>query len=803
MFRPYRFAIIILLGLLASGALAQTTGQKRRITVAFNGGLNLRDRPAVLGRIDDGQADPYVVGDSYNFDFFPDGTARKRPGMDDDKLALAGQDSAVNFMQWLPLLPTTGATGKVLLHAGTKWYSRLTDGTAAASAYATLTAVHQLNARDSTFIGHALYGSELFVASESMPVARFDGSGMYRVPVEDWLGASRATAKLVLNGSLDTSQTYYYAHTYVVAFGQSNGNYQEGPLSSPARVTTYDTTAGYYRTVTYTAPTRPSSISASGDSTQIVGINIYRSTNGVDFYYLTTVSPSVASYTDTGALSVDETSRGRDPRVYPTRVSDIEEQNDFLFMLGRVSIVDTLWRAKVRLHGKTVVTGGFQYTVTHIGDADGNKIVNQTDAIRILKYVTGSPGTGFRYRNADVTGVAGVSATDASTLLTAIANGTTAFSMSVDPLTTLSNVSYLTLSDGTNSRSITHILSDSTFTISGDSLAQFTTNTYTITGPPLSRSGLFYVDTDGNVPIVENWSEPIRPTVRQSNLQRIIGLSSTLAMFGQFGAWEFVGTDMADATVQRLAPRAGLVGRGAATSYRGGAAYLDYAGLYYLASATQPILLSDILGTAIIDSTAAGRLNATTVAEQDDDLFAATIDAGDKTDVWRYATDYNTWTRYKGWHVSSFGEWPTNTGRDLDLYIGDRRKGNVYRVDPTLTKDASITGADSAITCQLITPQYNFGDRDTWFEEFRLVIDTADSVRVSFQIGQFDSVYSFNATPLTTTNAADYFTAGTPGVYIFPIHATGNTCQITIWTQGTGRCTIYPSTLVMTDPKDQ
>lgn len=756
----------------------------------FSGGLNLRDQPTALGIT--GQVPKYVVGNSYNFDFYPDGTARKRPGISADTVGLSGDGAGVNFMEWMPLDPTDGGYGPVLVHTGTKWFKRATDATVASVAYSQVPAVTALATVDSGCIGSAFYGRYLYVASRYIPMARFDGDSLSRVAIEDVINIPRASVYVAAGGALDVEQTYYYAHTYVTEYEKFDGQLQEGPLSAPDSITTPDST---YRTIVYTnIPSWPASLGAEPDTNQIEKINIYRSTDGANFYYLNTIATTDTGYTDDGSLGVGFITQ-RDQQSYPDTLIDLEEHNDFLFMVGGSR--DSLWSANVQLHSKSTVAGGYRYCITIWGDADGDMDVDSADSQKILDYLI-DPNTPIRFRNADVSGNGSVTAWDSALILLYINDKAGSyFDASITGLLSVGIPTNSSISDGINGRTITSVLSDTTFEISGDSLAQYTTNTYTIKTPYLQRLGIFNTFSDGNVPIVSNWDAPNQTAATQANPLRISSGGSSLHVYGQRGVGALVGYDEPFISTV-IAPRAGIVGAGALAHYESGDIYLDYNGLYYLQESYTSQRLSDILLNSIVDSAAAGRLDQSLVFEHDNDIYVSTIDTGDKTDIWKFSTRFGNWTRYKGWHVGSFAEWDATGGSKVDLYWGDRRTDNIYKVSPSRTADESIASVDSAIVGELHSPAFNFGVDDGQWDELALTIDTNDSVRVTFDIAGYDSVFTTTAFVLSPSAGNTSFAAGYPRTEIIPIGATGHSCRVNIWTSGTGRCIIYPSRVVAT-----
>lgn len=233
-----------------------------------------------------------------------------------------------------------------------------------------------------------------------------------------------------------------------------------------------------------------------------------------------------------------------------------------------------------------------------------------------------------------------------------------------------------------------------------------------------------------------------------------------------------------------------------------GMVYVGEAGVY-----VGDQLISLPIGSAIRDSTVAGRLHPDSLAVTvfDERVFIASV--GNNTtlacNVWMFNRRYNLWTRYTGWKPTAWAQWRPTTHSALQLYWLDRATpSKVFQYDETLTADDNTSGTASNITAELVTPAFNFGGDDGIWEELQLRIDTNDSIRVSFQIGAYDSVFTISPDTLGLTGpkpiarSDSTFKSGVPKVFIVPIRATGQSCQATIWTQGTGRCTVYPSAIV-------
>lgn len=449
--------------------------------------------------------------------------------------------------------------------------------------------------------------------------------------------------------------------------------------------------------------------------------------------------------------------------------------------------VNAIWN---HLEGTTPLTGDGLLAA----DVNNDGSVTTTDAYYLSSWLlhTGRGGTtDIREFNADVNTSGTVTQADVDAISTVLTTATAStYDMTYTPFTTANVQPGDILYSTSGSRYTIHAVpSDSqlTLTTALDADDYLTTlRTFSVLTESTIDRGMYVYKR--NAPIVDNWDQAYTLTTRQSDFTRLIASPSALYILSPNGIWEvapfFHTTDIIPQSVD---PTASLTSPGAATTYRGGVLFADHSAVRYLRGAYTTQNLSEIVGS--IDS-------LTTLLTHDDCLYA---DAGQYT--WVYDLNRDIWTRYTGWNANAWGVWTDST--TPRLFHADSRAPNVYRVDATRTADLDITGADSTITASLSTPRYNYGDRGAWFEEFRLTIDTADTVRVSFELSDYDSVYTITAAKIDPAVGDSSFTPGIPFTRILPIRASAQSCRVTVWTRGTSRCIIYPSTLVTSDPMER
>lgn len=837
---PYRFAILIIFAL-AACALAQPRSTNRRVTVAFSGGLNLRDNAAVLGRMDGAGVQPYVTGDSYNFDYYPDGTARKRPGLTEDTCSLG--NGSTSLLYYDPR-PRRRGEGGALTFAivDSNWYQRFNEDWPNAWGGAKNTGdwikvtddqgrPYGVVSRGIGFLQAVYYNGRPIVVGDISDIVHtttpprrlgynFDIVNRLMLPVPT-VGTATATT----GGSLTADKQYWYAISFAGPFTQANGSYEEGYLGDTIRVTP----TGTNLTASLASlPIVPNRIPLSeADYWSVASARfVYRGNADSALAYIATITdPTATTFTDNGSYIRDLTKLAPDNAPVHTIARMAADYNDFLVTTGPASkqisryfvtaqidaspSSDTLLSVKpfstdLSSVVKQVVSGGWTYSDYGFSE---KTLVTSASA----KFITNgvSPGDYFIYTAGAITGQNVPSivhhvlsetelVTDDINTNAKTSKGSTVGNNLFRMGNEIIGLAYATTTQWRIQRGLLN--SDEAGASALTPLYRYNSDLY---------SSALYVSEAYN-PLryaepIGNYANPIYVSPGTGPITGLLTFADRLWIFKDRAKFSLYGNSPENFVVRRDWAEQGNISPRALAQYSGGVLCLDKKGVYWGADGP-PTRLSAILGDALLDSAAAGYYSEAAGYVHGDRYYLSVIKSTGPfvARTWVYDFNLNMWTKYRGWYPRTWAAWPDEDNETPQLYWGDWRKGNIYKVNPTRTADVSIAGADSNITCQIVTPRYNYGDRDAWFEEFVLRIDTADSVRVSFSIGQFDSVWTHPTVgTISTTQAADFFTSGVPGHYRFPIRATGNSCQITIWTRGTGRCTIYPSTLVVSDPKDQ
>ncbi len=775
------------------------------IVISFEKGLNYRDDATLM-------QSGWTTGDTYNFLFNPDGSAEKGGGFVADSIGITAADSSVDFLSDLSepiaLMSTTYGFGVI----GGEFYRRNT-GT---GAWTSITSIDGLNVTSPGLITSTPYLGRLILAGDMSSFVQFDGEDLSRLPLKAYTGqtSDSLTATASAGGSLDSNTTYQYTISYINKYGDEGFT---RPYVSA-------TTTGTNRTITLSnIPSYPSMFALGGDTTVIAARNIYRGSDDEYIaWYDALLDPTTTEYVDTGALSTDMTKLydpGSEAEI--TQGKYIASYNDFLW--ASAGSQPTRWSIKEVVDAGTYETW---YIYPEEDHARNLVKVHLTYAdVAATTYIT-SIGWG-RYQ-----------------LSNALANFTEAGVVPGDYV--VSN------SDGYDPARVLAVRSDTSLVIDGLAAAPVTigNNIYRVDDEiisirPTATAGLLILydahsrglfgttKADHSAGAVLHrveplsygsyvyYSEPENPArfdnyANPFEIQRGIGGDITgmlalgggdqLAIFKESAVFSLIGTEPSNFHVSRISDNVGCVAPRSLVGFQGGGIMLGEDGVYALGGSNLTNF-SDVLGTAITDSSASAYYDEAAGIVHDNQYWLSVVKDGTskETIVWVYdfRDGRNTWRRYKGDPVSdsplsirTWGRMYHGTESVPRLFAGDWRKGNVMYYSRTSGTNVDSAGTDQNITAQLITPRYSIENADATFDELRLRIDTNDSVRVSFEIVGYDSTFTVES-PFIISRADSSFSEGSPRVHLVPINAIGNSCQVKIWTTGSGRCKVYPSHLIV------
>ena len=829
---------ILLCLLLTTPVFAQRRGNPEPFMFGFGGGLNLRDDPVTMGTF--GRLQPFAVGATNNGDFLRDGSFRKRPGSVFDGAIDNSENTPVNLLAYDPFHP--GYEGPFTFVWGqsgdNRWAMRFNQDTElAGSSHSegdwrtfggtsiipeTLRWPTDAQFRYENYNGRLIIGGELSDAIN--PVFGRTANNVTNTIVRAFLPPAIdtcATATASNGGSLDASTTYYYVYTFESFHSSASGTREESYSSPACSVTTTDANLTVDLTNILRYP-EYAFVTTAHDTTKLAsGRRIYRSTDGGTFAYLTTLlDPRASSFTDNGTLTPDLTLLAPIESNLLTNFSAIESHADFLWTVGTGGERLARWQLD-----------------SQIGPNDEDSLLTldvgfgQNRGVEVKEFMTAADITLTSYTTRQK-----LTATTAQFLTNGVVPG-----------------DYVVHNDTTKKeKEVIYVLSETELVIEGTLTGGFTTHysvgnnlfkvedeviglIYQTASDWVIQRGLFETDIATHAAAVQGFEysgNKERSYLRISevfNPQRYIPIQQGGESFGDFdnpvdvtpgefgditalasgdiltvfkedATYGMYGNSPSTFQLVPLANGIGCISPNSLGQFRGWNFFLDNNGVY---AQTQGQFddLSDILGGAIADSSATLYLNESPGVVHDGRYYLGVMKDYSTREMrtWVYDIHLGLWTKYTNWSPHVFARWPEASDKAWKLYYGDwKNTGNVYEVSPSATDDAS-----AAITCVLQTPRFHYEDNsDAWFEELHLSIDTDDSVRVSFEIGAFDSTFTLtpeNTSYLSTlspTAGDTSFTAGVPSTFIFPIRAAGNTCQVTIWTSGTGRMTIYPSKLI-------
>ena len=279
---------------------------------------------------------------------------------------------------------------------------------------------------------------------------------------------------------------------------------------------------------------------------------------------------------------------------------------------------------------------------------------------------------------------------------------------------------------------------------------------------------------------------------------KITGLvkgGGSLMIFKEYGTYALSGTTW-PFTIQTISNTTGCLSDGSLRSYGSGAIALGSSGINYVS--TDGIRdIGNVLGNAVFDSLALGYVDSTCSIVYNNKYYLSCVRSSStyETNIWTFDATNNNWTRYKGAYVLAMGISPSASERYPRLFMSDWRSRCLYKLAPEYYYDTDTSGTQVNIETQIITPAFSFFGSEAEFQELVLNIDSADSVRISVTVSQKDTINTWTPLVLAPSDGDTSYSAGSPRLWVVPINAVGNTCQITIWTSGKKRMVVYPGFL--------
>lgn len=838
MMRAFLFSL-----LLASGAYAQTSNENGFI-VEFSKGLNMRDNPASIGQ-------GYYTGNSYNIDPQPDGSAKKRPGLYIDynywytdltgQTAYSTSTSYDKFNTGISLIKWIGQAGgfvsnvaspyrkleRTLIVDGDNFFGRNNDDTYYHVTWSIVTGTDEggkvlLESPNRTGYRRPKAKSEWFNGRLIV-----GGSGLSRMVQTDGITVSSlfmpaeqdgdaGSASVSAGGSLTDSTYYCYVMTFVNEFGEE----------SFATDTMCATTSESNKTITLTGlPIFPSYNYSGVDTAKHYTRNIYRScdtltANISDLYYLSTIYTNDTTFTDDGSVSVSTILAPSRAKVYQS-FQYPTEYNDFLWLVGEPRYVYSQLTPVYDLVGGLTAADSVYLRVTHKW---GKRYVVKSQ-LSTGGYSTTALGSLYKLdcstcdfvRNSVAVGdIVG----SVSKVVSVLSDTSLIINLDVSGNITIGNNYYYDgypdfSSSGNTSSEIFVIANelssnDSLHTIKmqitrnlnynryntamyiGDNLFRLNpqySDQYLYYTSPLNAQQIQNLGIDGvHMPI------GVAPGVG-GKITGLVKGGGSLLIFKEYGTYALSGTSW-PFTIQTISNTTGCLSDGSLQPYGSGAIALGSSGINYVS--TDGIRdIGNILGNAVFDSLSLGYIDSTCSIVYNNKYYLSGVRNSStyETNIWAFDATNNNWTRYKGTYVLAMGISPSASERYPRLFMSDWRSRCLYKLAPEYYYDTDTSGAQVNIETQIITPAFSFFGSEAEFQELVLNIDSADSVWISVTVSQKDTISTWQALHLNPADGDTSYSAGSPRMWIVPINAIGNTCQITIKSSGKKRMVVHPGFL--------
>ena len=822
---------IILIGLPVASS-AQGGGKTVEFPISFELGLNLRDREEQVPA-------GFFVGYSFNFDPFPDGSARKRKGLTADEVGIGGQQTAgtasINLMAEIERTIGDRTYGSTLIVAESLWTVRENGG----ENEGTYTRVHAptgLRTDTDDFLSATLYNGRLIITGEISEPASFDGDSLYRLnfPMDEKQVLS-PTATTSGGGYLTADTTYMYALTY-------QNQYNEESFRTD---TVFASTTDGNQTITLTnVQPHPYWLIGGKDTAQVSGINIYRALGDPDgtvmptFLFLDSVHPNAGSFIDAGTLTASTT----DPAPEDGRVTPMAQ-------------FGTEWRERFWFTGQAAAHKT-KYIATSVGIGDTLKSISPGPRTRgLVKYSeTAVPvasvtdlndghfgykrvGQDFEKKNIEVGDYFAARDTfETDTFLGRVAKKMSADSLVIKVINEIPSATTFEASIGNNiikmGAELMAVVNDSGDFNPGGDTSEWLVIRGIFDSPTWSHTlRKVYLVDDGFLDQSVFYTEKANP-LQQVNFDTpnlnpdgaievsvgeggpITGLVRSpfgLLVFKKEKTYQ-ITSDIRPIVALPIHDDIGAIAPKGVVPYRGGAITLSDRGVFWLGGSDRQ-KVGEILGNAIRDSAQSALFPRHSVGiMHNDEYYLSVVKSSDSfSKTWIYNFIRNTWRVYEGALNSAWGyphfyaKWGTPSLPFPELYLGTKRNSGVYKIDRSVSVDAdTVDGSAIDITAQVITPAYSIPNSYTSWTDLALAIDNNDSVRINVTYTQIDTTFTQTLTyrpgsratassTLSPTFGDTSYTAGKARWWSFDLGGVpAFSAQVSIWTTGAGRCVIHP-----------
>lgn len=803
--------IAILLCLIGTAQAQRRDESPVRFPYSFERGMNLHDSPerAPAG---------YVVGNSFNYDYFSDGTARSRLVTRIDEF-LAGADTSINLMGNLRNSRKFQPRNWGLVAAGTRWFKRNNESTT----YTELTVPAGVVSEGFDELNSVEFDGNLIIGGDISAMTIFDGDSLFRLIVPVFIDSAAGLGDTLTGGSLGLDTTYTYAYTFLTKQGYQS--YRADTIN----VTTGGTALACSL---HTFPLFPAEFSSSIDTANIIARLWYRSTDGgATGGFLAAQPRSQTTFIDSGQFNLDDTvnfpryrrteSRGRFPISFFSQVwaaGQKREERSIYRLDEDIDLTESQWAITPSMPQKNENSIG-KVLLAHNGGSGTNFIQSVFTQQTNGDWLIVAPGAAFKsngvlagdYLISRDTGSANFPVALVLAVLTEdeiVADGRPGSLLSVGNNIFLVDDEYFGVGFalgslwfiGRNSVGAGDVVRG----LFGSVAATHTSGTpiFRVDNLSAANSSTRYVlHSEAFNPLQQQTQDPIEIPI--DDITGLFKGNGYVGVTGPASVQQIRGTDIP--TVHSMIENIGNMAPPALVPYQNGAFILDRRGEYYI-DENGFEFLSENLGTAMFDSARAGFYSKASAYYHDGMLYVSIVDdANLNTDVWvadmtRKVDGNFPWTRYTGWSPKSWQSW-LGSNNDYDLYFGAWDTAAVYKVSEFRNFDHDVDGNEVAVTSQVLTPRYFTDGSWTHWNWASLNIDTRDSVRVdaiiSTRIGNGAGVHDFYEKNLLVLSPAAGDTSAARSImsYRVEIEADGFSCQLRIWKSGTKGTTLFPGAI--------
>lgn len=794
--------IRILYALIAIVGMAHA--ESVEFTVSFENGLNFRDLPERC-------AAGFVVGDTYNFDFRADGTARKRPGT-----IILGNAVDTCLGEVSAIIPNYGPRTVYSQHSiiairDSLW--GISTGNVVDPMTFTNTSVPTgVWAYRPEVYSYAEYDNYLIAAGDMATPIISDGQSVYSLFINMFDANSKFAADTVAGGSLDSLVTYSYAYTFRTIYG----------YESEYKITaTAPTTTSTARTCSLTnIPKYPPEFSNSSDTLQIASVNIYRSDGGDGYFWLDVIncaSDFDGTYTDDGSLTRDLNTAITQEQFAVISPRYTASHADFMWYAGGgneyntipshilvtedIDLTESVWTVSTSASSTSYALQPKQTGLAATARPINNTIdiIQDSNARFIQNGVKVGDWVAFQYYiGAVVTAV-----TSDTTIFISGSNVPDGIGAGIYAI----GAGIVQMDDELVGAIALYgdLLYLGQYHVGGADRGIFGTTAAThspghirVVDSEDRRRQLFY-SINGNPLIVANQVENIIEV--PSSAGEITGLvdgGDILYIFCRNATYALSGTDESSFTLYKLGDF-GTSDPMSITRWGAGAIIDSYGDIGVVTTSSTQNVSQYVRDSLSVLSTT---YDDVTAEVYDGDYYLSFPSTPQDTNsvygsLFKMESTTGAWTKYRGIDASAMRS-VTSSGAP-HMLIGEGTYGEIRTFDTSVyTDDVPCTTSTRDIVCNLYTPTFNDPGYSFSFDRLRIGFDNSDSVRVSATVSDIDTTYTVLLKALSPAAGDTSWTPGRARYWTIDVGESGQSLQLRIWSSGDGRMVVYPGTLLAT-----